>query len=189
MWLIKNLFFVVVLILKFILRLFSTSYFHVYYEVIQQKIISSGCKKINFLQKADIAIASLTVTSSREEVVQFTKPYMELQHSYVRQRQTLLKLDYFQHLKPFTTTVWLIILFGAIFAGLVLYAVDYFSPFGWRQVVKGKTGDDGTEFNASNSIWFTFASSLLQGGDNTPRTLSGLFSHLCRIYAAFVANL
>ena len=137
------------------------------------------------MQKADIAIASLTVTSSREEVVQFTKPYMELQNSYVRQRKTLFTLDYFQHLKPFTTTVWLIILFGAIVVSLILYAVDYFSPFGWRQAVKGRTGEDGTEFNASNSIWFTFASWLLQGGDNTPRTLSGLFCVKQTFYSVF----
>ena len=125
------------------------------------------------MQKADIAIASLTVTSVREEVIQFTKPYMELQSSYVRQRSSMLELDYFQYLKPFTTNVWLLIVFATIFSSSVLYFVDYFSPFGWRLTMKEKTGEDGDVFSVSNSIWFSIASLLLQGGDNTPRTLSG----------------
>ena len=43
--------------------------------------------------------------------------------------------------------------------------------------MKEKTGEEGNEFSVPNSIWFAVASWLLQGGDNTPRTLSGE-SHL-----------
>lgn len=99
---------------------------------------------------------------------------MELQNSYVRQRNNILELDYFQHLKPFTTNVWLITVFAGVFSSFVLYFVDYFSPFGWRQTIKAGTGKDGDVFSVSNSMWFSVASWLLQGGDNTPRTLSGM---------------
>ncbi|XP_065062808.1 glutamate receptor 2-like [Rhopilema esculentum] len=124
-------------------------------------------------KKADMAVASLTITSSREEVVQFTKPYMELQNSYVRLRGTTMQFDPLQFLKPFTTNMWILTVLAGIFCSIVIYFIDYYSPFGWRQTIKRETGRDGATFNAANSAWFTVASWLLQGGDNTPRSLSG----------------
>lgn len=98
---------------------------------------------------------------------------MEVQNSYVRQRKNDVEFDLFQYLKPFTTNVWIIIVFAGLLSSIVLYGVDYLSPYGWRQTIKERTGRDGDVFSVSNSIWFTVASWLLQGGDNTPRTLSG----------------
>ena len=121
-----------------------------------------------------MAVAPLTVSSTREEVVAFTKPYMEAQNSYVRRQRKAGVLDYFQYLKPFTTNVWILTVFAGIVSSCFLYLTDHFSPYGWRQTEKASTGIDGSVFSVSNSIWFMVASWLLQGGDNTPRNLSGM---------------
>eukprot|EP00795_Rhopilema_esculentum_P008536 gene8536-14537_t len=124
-------------------------------------------------KKADIAVASLTITSIREEAIEFTRPFMELQNAYLRKRSTTVQFDYLQFLKPFTTNVWILTVIVVLISSIVIYFVDYNSPFGWRQSDLVSTGKYGDEFSAANSIWFCTASWLLQGGDNTPRSLSG----------------
>jgi hypothetical protein len=53
----------------------------------------------------------------------------------------------------------------------LLCGVDYFSPLGHRKT--SENPDEGEEFNLMNSLWFATASTLQQGGDNTPKSPSG----------------
>ena len=126
-----------------------------------------------------MAVASITVTSKREEVIKFTKPYMELQNSYVKRRSNVMQLDVLQFLSPFSAHVWLITVLAGIAGSIVIYYVELYSPSGWRNAVKEANGQDGEMFSVANSIWFTVSSWLLQGGDNTPRSLSGMFVKCC----------
>eukprot|EP00112_Aurelia_sp_Birch-Aquarium-sp1_P020682 Seg539.6 transcript_id=Seg539.6/GoldUCD/mRNA.D3Y31 product="Glutamate receptor 2" protein_id=Seg539.6/GoldUCD/D3Y31 len=124
-------------------------------------------------RKADMAVASITVTSIREEVIKFTKPYMELQNSYVKRRSNVMQLDVLQFLSPFSAHVWMITVLAGIAGSIVIYYVELYSPSGWRNVVDEENGANGGIFSVANSIWFTVSSWLLQGAENTPRSLSG----------------
>jgi hypothetical protein len=53
----------------------------------------------------------------------------------------------------------------------LLCGVDYFSPLGYRKTAENP--GEGEEFNLMNSLWFATASTLQQGGDNTPKAPSG----------------
>ena len=124
-------------------------------------------------QKADIALAPLTVTSAREAVVDFTKPFLGIKVGVVSMKPKPVLLDVLQFMMPFTITVWLLVLTACVFVGIMLFSVDYFSPFGWRQYNQLRNGEEGKELNLGNSLWFSIQSILLQGADNTPRSLSG----------------
>ncbi|XP_065071549.1 glutamate receptor U1-like isoform X2 [Rhopilema esculentum] len=124
-------------------------------------------------KKADMALAALTITASREEVIHFNTPYMEVSIGLIKKKTNVAHLDLLLFMEPFTGVVWLLTLTACLFVGLFLFFVDAFSPFGWKQVGERATGRPGTEFNILNSIWFSMASILLQGPDNTPRSLSG----------------
>eukprot|EP00795_Rhopilema_esculentum_P012307 gene12307-2955_t len=120
-----------------------------------------------------MALAALTITASREEVIHFNTPYMEVSIGLIKKKTNVAHLDLLLFMEPFTGVVWLLTLTACLFVGLFLFFVDAFSPFGWKQVGERATGRPGTEFNILNSIWFSMASILLQGPDNTPRSLSG----------------
>lgn len=124
-------------------------------------------------KKADLALGAITVTSAREAIVYFTKSYVEVKVGIVSQRPKPAMLDLMQFMTPFTTTVWMLILTACVGVGIMLFTVDYFSPFGWRQYRERKSDEAGKELNLGNSIWFSIQSILLQGADNTPRSLSG----------------
>ena len=53
---------------------------------------------------------------------------------------------------------------------LLFFVINYFSPYGHKDA-NGKGTSE--EFSFFNSMWFALACMLQQGGDNTPRNLSG----------------
>ena len=98
---------------------------------------------------------------------------MDLQIAYVTKRIPYAKLDLLQFMEPFTVTVWCIVLAITIIVSVSLYIVDYYSPYGWRQTSLRSKEVEGQELDFLNCIWFTIASTLLQGADNTPKAFSG----------------
>lgn len=56
---------------------------------------------------------------------------------------------------------------------VVMYAMDYLSPFGYHTRAQAANNEPGNEFNLLNSLWFATASILQQGPDNTPLAPSG----------------
>ena len=118
-------------------------------------------------------MATITVTSAREQVVDFTKPFMGIKVGIINQKPQPVLLDLLQFMMPFTITVWLLVMTACIAIGILLFVVDYYSPYGWRQYGQRKNNEEGKELDIGNSLWFSIQSILLQGADNTPRSLSG----------------
>ena len=56
---------------------------------------------------------------------------------------------------------------------VLMYAMDYLSPFGYHARAQAANNEPGNEFNLLNSLWFATASILQQGPDNTPLAPSG----------------
>ena len=72
-------------------------------------------------QEADLAVAPLSITSDREYVVDFSKPFMNLGISIMIKKPEKKKPGVFSFLQPFTINLWTCIVLGYIFVGLGMY--------------------------------------------------------------------
>lgn len=56
--------------------------------------------------EADIAIASMTITSERERVIDFSKPFMSLGISIMIKKPVKQKPGFFSFLNPLSKEIW-----------------------------------------------------------------------------------
>ena len=116
-------------------------------------------------------VADLTITERREKVVDFSVPYMYYtEEMLLKKTSSSDTVDLLQFMNPFDNNVWFATL-GLIFIiSIAVFALNYFSPYGYKDDNGRGTSQ---EFSFFNSLWFTFACMLQQGADNSPRSLSG----------------
>ncbi|XP_062909173.1 glutamate receptor 1-like isoform X5 [Mobula hypostoma] len=128
--------------------------------------------------KADIAVAPLTITLVREEVIDFSKPFMSLGISIMIKKPQKSKPGVFSFLDPLAYEIWMCIVFAYIGVSVVLFLVSRFSPYEW-QTEEYEEGPDTqsleqtNEFGIFNSLWFSLGAFMQQGCDISPRSLSG----------------
>ncbi|KAM9781058.1 glutamate receptor 1-like isoform X2 [Syngnathus typhle] len=150
--------------------------------------------------KADVAVAPLTITLVREQVIDFTKPFMSLGISIMIKKPTKSKPGVFSFLDPLAYEIWMCIVFAYIGVSVVLFLVSRFSPYEWKEEeeeVEEETpptssrhapGPNGRQspkdqekespehtnhFGIFNSLWFSLGAFMQQGCDISPRSLSG----------------
>lgn len=120
---------------------------------------------------ADIAIVDLTITSKREEAVDFTLPFMNTGISILYKKPLTKETSLFSFLAPFSIKVW-IYMFGAyIGVSVVLFIVGRLTPYEWDNPHPCRQEDQvlENEFNLLNSLWFTIGSIMQQGTDIAPK--------------------
>uniref|UniRef100_A0A673KZV4 Glutamate receptor n=1 Tax=Sinocyclocheilus rhinocerous TaxID=307959 RepID=A0A673KZV4_9TELE len=129
--------------------------------------------------KAEIAVAPLTITLVREEVIDFSKPFMSLGISIMIKKPQKSKPGVFSFLDPLAYEIWMCIVFAYIGVSVVLFLVSRFSPYEWH-TEEPEEGSDSppsdqppNEFGIFNSLWFSLGAFMQQGCDFTPRSLSG----------------
>uniref|UniRef100_A0A8C5BGG8 Glutamate receptor n=1 Tax=Gadus morhua TaxID=8049 RepID=A0A8C5BGG8_GADMO len=129
--------------------------------------------------KAEIAVAPLTITLVREEVIDFSKPFMSLGISIMIKKPQKSKPGVFSFLDPLAYEIWMCIVFAYIGVSVVLFLVSRFSPYEWH-TEEPDEGTDGppsdqppNEFGIFNSLWFSLGAFMQQGCDISPRSLSG----------------
>ncbi|XP_058253602.1 glutamate receptor 1a isoform X2 [Hemibagrus wyckioides] len=146
--------------------------------------------------KADVAVAPLTITLVREEVIDFSKPFMSLGISIMIKKPTKSKPGVFSFLDPLAYEIWMCIVFAYIGVSVVLFLVSRFSPYEWhaedceesRETNTNQAGslsgqnaqnqaqqnqEQTNEFGIFNSLWFSLGAFMQQGCDISPRSLSG----------------
>ena len=84
------------------------------------------------LQDADIAIAPLTITSSRERVIDFTKPFMTLGISIMIKKPVKQNPGVFSFMSPLSEEIWMCVVFAYVGVSIVLFLVSRFSPYEWK---------------------------------------------------------
>ena len=108
----------------------------------------------------------MSISSQRERVVDFTKPYMSLGISIMIKKTALKKASVFSFMDPLSYEIWMCILFAYIGVSVVLFLVSRFSPSEWHV-------DEGTtitnDFTISNSLWYSLGAFMQQGCDISPR--------------------
>ncbi|KAM4727254.1 glutamate receptor 1-like isoform 1-T1 [Anableps anableps] len=92
-------------------------------------------------KEADMAVAPLTITLVREQVIDFTKPFMSLGISIMIKKPTKSKPGVFSFLDPLAYEIWMCIVFAYIGVSVVLFLVSRFSPYEWQ----GEESDDEDE--------------------------------------------
>nr|XP_015811456.2 glutamate receptor 1a isoform X1 [Nothobranchius furzeri] len=153
--------------------------------------------------KADLAVAPLTITLVREEVIDFSKPFMSLGISIMIKKPTKSKPGVFSFLDPLAYEIWMCIVFAYIGVSVVLFLVSRFSPYEWhsedcdegcepqtptqaaatngmqqsqtpaQQNASQQSPEQTNEFGIFNSLWFSLGAFMQQGCDISPRSLSG----------------
>ncbi|KAJ8338426.1 hypothetical protein SKAU_G00373920 [Synaphobranchus kaupii] len=150
--------------------------------------------------KADVAVAPLTITLVREEVIDFSKPFMSLGISIMIKKPMKSKPGVFSFLDPLAYEIWMCIVFAYIGVSVVLFLVSRFSPYEWHaddmeddldpqqgqpstssQPGQAQTqpnqpqqsSEQTNEFGIFNSLWFSLGAFMQQGCDISPRSLSG----------------
>ena len=125
-----------------------------------------------FPKRAKIGLGGLTVTESREKVVDFSVPFM-----YYTEEMLLKKtssngrtVDLLQFMNPFHNDIWLATLVTLVIISVAVFVINYFSPYGYKDENGRGTSE---EFSFSNSVWFALGCMLQQGAENQPRSLSG----------------
>ncbi|XP_042306258.1 glutamate receptor 1 isoform X3 [Sceloporus undulatus] len=128
--------------------------------------------------RADVAVAPLTITLVREEVIDFSKPFMSLGISIMIKKPQKSKPGVFSFLDPLAYEIWMCIVFAYIGVSVVLFLVSRFSPYEWHneELEEGRdqpANDQTNEFGIFNSLWFSLGAFMQQGCDISPRSLSG----------------
>lgn len=116
--------------------------------------------------RADLSTSPLTINSERLQVLEFSKPFMQFTMSLISKRMDTNYHDLTTFMLPYSTTVWLVTLACLLFVTVLMYLVNFFSPYGHRSRHK-RHGETGEEFDFYNSLWFCLASMLQQGADRT----------------------
>ena len=126
-------------------------------------------------QKVDIAAGPLTVTSEREEAVDFTYPFMSSGIQMLIKHPKHVKENPFRIFFVFGVEVWFINLLVFLLVSLLLFVFNYFDPYEWKAVAeRGETYEENAgNFGCLNSMWFCTTTLCLQSFDAAPRSNAG----------------
>lgn len=119
-------------------------------------------------------MASLTINYIREQVIDFTKPFMNLGISILFKRPRRESPGLFSFLNPLAPEIWFYVIVAYFTVSLLLYLVARFSPYEWHNMRPCDSVNLVLEnvFSLSNSFWFVVGTLMQQGSDINPRAIS-----------------
>ncbi|XP_021473335.2 glutamate receptor ionotropic, kainate 4 isoform X1 [Oncorhynchus mykiss] len=126
-------------------------------------------------RKADLAVAGLTITSEREKVIDFSKPFMTLGISIMYTAHMTRRPGYWSFLDPFSPGVWLFLLLAYLIVSCVLFLVARLTPYEWcssEPCLRGPCKLVLNQYTLGNSLWFPVGGFMQQGSAITPHALS-----------------
>ncbi|GMT10595.1 hypothetical protein PFISCL1PPCAC_1892, partial [Pristionchus fissidentatus] len=145
---------------------------------------------------ADFALAPLSVTSERENDVDFTVPYYDLVGTTILMKKTEQSYSLFRFLDVLEWPVWVCIAGAYLFTSFLLWIFEKFSPYSYSNNRERYKDDvEKREFTLKECLWFCMTSLTPQGGGEAPKNISGrlvaatwwLFGFI--IIASYTANL
>ncbi|CAF0901674.1 unnamed protein product [Adineta ricciae] len=125
-------------------------------------------------RKADLGIGALTITYPREQVIDFTKPFMTFGITILFRKPLRNRPNLFAFLAPLTVEVWLFMAMAYIGVSLFLFSMARFSPYEWQSPYSCKRNSEYliNRFTIVNCFWFTIGSLMKQTIDYGPRSIS-----------------
>ncbi|GJQ74508.1 hypothetical protein Trydic_g21375 [Trypoxylus dichotomus] len=146
---------------------------------------------------ADLAIGDLTITSERENAVDFTHPFMTLGISILYKKPEPVPPSLFMFTSPFSPQVWLFLGVAYVLVSLSLFVMGRLSPSEWQNPYPCIEEPEFliNQFTFKNSFWFTIGSLMQQGTELAPigmstRMLAGVWWFFTLIMvSSYTANL
>merc|ERR1712226_549991 len=142
----------------------------------------------------DMIVAPMTMTSEREEVVDFVAPYFDQSGISIILRKPVRPRSLFKFMEVLKVEVWMAILGALVVTALMLWFLDRFSPYS-AQNNKAAHPYPSRVFTLKESFWFALTSFTPQGGGEAPKSLSGrvlvaaYWLFVVLMLATFTANL
>ncbi|KAJ0170035.1 hypothetical protein K1T71_014641 [Dendrolimus kikuchii] len=144
--------------------------------------------------ETDMAVAALTMTAEREEVIDFVAPYFEQTGILIVLRKPIRKTSLFKFMTVLRTEVWLSIVAALILTGFMIWLLEKYSPYSARNSPESYPYPC-RDFTLKESFWFVLTSFTPQGGGEAPKALSGrtlvaaYWLFVVLMLATFTANL
>lgn len=125
-------------------------------------------------RKADLAVAGITITSAREQYVDFTKPFWNLGITILFRKPKPKPIRLFSFLDPFHEDVWVYMIAIYLCVSFMFFVIARLTPYEWCNPYPCNQDEDIVEnqFSVLNSMWLTIGSILQQGCELAPRTIS-----------------
>jgi len=101
----------------------------------------------------------------REQVIDFTKPFMNLGISILFKKPEKKNPSLFSFLSPLSIEIWIYMLAAYLVVSFCLFVLARFSPYEWYNPHPCNPDCDVVEnqFTLLNSLWFTVGSLMQQG--------------------------
>ncbi|CRK95896.1 CLUMA_CG009342, isoform A [Clunio marinus] len=111
----------------------------------KRKTISNKQKALNFCylltttvrelieRRSDLAVASMTINYARENVIDFTKPFMNLGIGILFKVPTSQPTRLFSFMNPLAIEIWLYVLAAYTLVSFTLFVMARFSPYEWAK--------------------------------------------------------
>ncbi|XP_077258756.1 glutamate receptor ionotropic, kainate 2-like [Temnothorax americanus] len=124
--------------------------------------------------EADLAITDLTITSTRQDYVDFTNPIMNLGISILYKKPSQAAPNLFSFLLPFSNDVWYYLIGSYIIVSLLLFAIGRLSPAEWNNpypcIEEAEVLEN--QFSFKNAFWFAIGAIMQQGSEIAPISIS-----------------
>ena len=114
--------------------------------------------------QADIAVAPLTISSERQRVVDFTKPYMDVGVSIMMKFQEKEK-NIFSFMVPLQTDIWMCIILSYVSVSVVYFVVSRISLIAWMKAELREEKEENFKYTLSNCFFLTLGAVLQRGED------------------------
>ncbi|KAG5677547.1 hypothetical protein PVAND_007299 [Polypedilum vanderplanki] len=140
-------------------------------------------------RRSDLAMASMTINYARENVIDFTKPYMNLGIGILFKVPTSQPTRLFSFMNPLAIEIWLYVLAAYTLVSFTLFVMARFSPYEWAKNFCHQEQVIENQFSVSNSFWFITGVFLRQSSGLNPKAISYLIVSLSMYMAAQISPL
>ncbi|KAM7360463.1 glutamate receptor IID [Cochliomyia hominivorax] len=136
--------------------------------------VTTGMLKEIVEGRADLAITDLTITSEREEVIDFSIPFMNLGIAILYLKPQKGEPTTFSFMDPFSKQVWKYLGIAYLGVSICFFILGRLSPTEWDNPYPCIEEPEELEnqFTINNSLWFTTGAFLQQGSEVAPKALS-----------------
>ncbi|KAL9893324.1 glutamate receptor ionotropic, kainate 2-like isoform 1-T1 [Glossina fuscipes fuscipes] len=136
--------------------------------------VTTGMLKEMVEGRADLAVTDLTITSEREEVIDFSIPFMNLGIGILYLKPQKSNPTTFSFMDPFSKEVWIYLGLAYLGVSLCFFILGRLSPTEWDNPYPCVEEPDELEnqFTINNALWFTTGALLQQGSEVAPKALS-----------------
>ncbi|XP_068896300.1 glutamate receptor ionotropic, kainate 2-like isoform X2 [Tenebrio molitor] len=124
--------------------------------------------------EADLAIADLTITSDRQQAVDFTTPFMNLGISILYQKPRKAPPSFFSFADPFALEIWILVALSYLTVSMVLFVLGRICSSEWTNPYPCIEEPEYlvNQLSLRNCFWFVSGSIMQQGTEIGPLALS-----------------